>query len=245
MNFYCQSCQEPYSPDETECTNCGWTFNESSQGLIVPPSIPVRLTSRAPVARAEIAVTIDRTESSRQFEKGIPQTVETILREVEPEVASMTVWLQSHGDEDHGQEPILHTDAGSVSQVVSDMATIRFAGGGPPDEDHLKAFEHLTNTTPFSGRHGVLLALINAESKPLGNARTPRQLGEELQDRGILVYVVGQPAPRIVEFVRAADGMFVPISNTPTPTELSDVAQRISRSMTVTIPSGSTTPITV
>lgn len=115
----------------------------------------------------------------------------------------------------------------------------------PPDEDHLKAIENLARIVPFTGSsscRSVLVAIVNAESKPL-ESMSPYELGRQLSDRGILVYVVGEPTPRIVEFIAGASGILLPISDSPTLDELSVIVTQVSASVEGTLVSGATKPI--
>ena len=243
--IFCPSCQEQSPVGATECGVCGWSFKTttSTPGSLIRPAAPPKQQ-----ADVELAATIDRTGSSQRFAIGIPKTFAEILKLVENKVRSTTVWLQSHGDESEGQFPVLHTDAGTAAQATADLADIRFGGGGDPDEDHLKAIEHLANVTPFSGestKRGVILALINADTKPLDGGRTPADLGHDLADRGLLVYVVGTPTPSIIQFVKAADGLFFEISNNPDEAELKQIANQVGASVVATVASGGTRPVGV
>lgn len=195
----------------------------------------------------DLAITVDRTGSSDRFRTGIPMSVETILTQIGGKARSVRCWLQSHGDQDEGQFPRLHTNGGAPDQATSDCRLIDYGGGGDPEEHHLDAIEHLLNTVPWSAdrnrSRGAILALLTDESKPLTSGKTPQQLGAEIKSRGILLYLVCEPRPNLRELVNAAEGLMFQISNNPDPAELQRVASQLAASVIATVGSGSTKPI--
>lgn len=245
MQATCPGCDAEISVDTTECPECGFS-------LIVRNSVPRPTIRRMAVrprrtADVEVAVTIDSTASSLQFANGIPILIENLLTDVRRITRACHVWLQTHGDESEGMFPLLRCDRCTVDEAVGVAQRIGFAGGGLPDEDHLKAIDHLAGIVPFTASstcRAVLVAVINAESKPLDNG-SPFELGRELADRGLLIYVIGEPTPRIVEFVAGAGGQLLPITNSPQPDELSEIVTRIGASIRGTIVSGATRPIAI
>lgn len=199
------------------------------------PKIPVEV---------DLAVTVDRTGSSEQFATGIPATFETICKQVQAKAASCKVWLQSHGDLDEGQEPVLLTNGGSGEQAVSDIRSIRFTGGGDPPEHHLDGISTLLETVPWTANpmkaRGAILAFMTADSKPLRSGASPAELGARIRERRVLLYLICQPTACLREFCDAAGGLMFQISNSPDPADLQKIASDIGKSILGTLQSGAT-----
>jgi hypothetical protein len=195
----------------------------------------------------DLAVTVDRTGSSDRFRTGIPITLEAIVTQIEGKARSVRCWLQSHGDQDDGQFPLLHTDGGTPNQAVDDCKRITYGGGGDAEEHHLDGIEHLLNTVPWSSdrsrSRGAILALLTEESKPLTSGKTAQQLGMEIKSRGILLYLICEPRPMLRELVNTAEGLMFQISNNPDLAELQRIASQLAASVIATVGSGSTKPI--
>lgn len=117
MDISCPSCEEVTSANATECPLCAWPFHQEAAA---PRPMAKRMnTLQKRAADIEIAMTIDTTGSSMQFSHGIPWLAESLLLEVQQIVSSCKVWLQTHGDEDLGQLPLLRTDQASVDESIS------------------------------------------------------------------------------------------------------------------------------
>ncbi|EDL57290.1 hypothetical protein PM8797T_16760 [Gimesia maris DSM 8797] len=196
-----------------------------------------------------MAITVDRTGSSQQFADGILKSVPLITDQIEAKARNLTVWLQSHGDEDYDQHPVLLTNGGTAVQAIKDLSHIVFAGGGDAPEHHLSGIEELANSVPWNAdpqqARGALLALTTADSKPTGSGRSARELGEALRSRGLLLYLICEPAPQMKELCEGAGGLMFPICNDPDPKEMQKIAGQLSASIVQTIATGGTVPLPV
>lgn len=239
--FPCPSCQCTASPADERCPACGWRFDAMPDFLPTPVARP-----RLPVM-VEFAIAIDRTGSTKVFASGTQAMIREILHSIEPKVQSSKVWVQTHGDEDYGQEPVLLTDGGDIEQAIADVQTIVFEGGGDPEEHHLDAIETAFRTIPWSNDRrrvrGVMICFLTADSKPSRKGLSPESIGGAISQQGILLYVVAQRTPLVSAFCQAAKGMFVEISNDPSPDDIERIAAAIGASIAATVATGKTTPI--
>lgn len=238
----CPSCQTYIDESLRSCSKCGYNLepasnqdsyaDSNSKGgqLIVHqgrrPKLPVHVY---------LAVTIDRTESSKEFEKGIPESFITIAKIVEAKARKVSFYVATHGDRDEGQEfMILSHDVGK-DQAISDVNDIVFAGGGVPHEHHLDALESLIEQIPWGAGHDIrsaAIAFMTADSKPATSGRSPEEIGDLFKQRGIELYLVCQPTPTLHSVVKAASGLLFKISNNPDVGELQSIAANIAKSIT-------------
>ena len=240
----CPSCQELVDAAVyMECPNCGWRFDQATQITAAAP----RKQLKIPI-EVELACTVDRTGSSEQFAKGIRESLPMILDQVLAKARGLRVWLQSHGDEDCGQQPVLLTDGGDAKQAVADVQTIVYGGGGDPPEHHLTAFEHLLQLVPWTANplqaRGALLGFLTADSKPARSGKTATQLGECIRQQGLLFYLICEPTPQLSALCRAACGLLFPITNDPDPGDLQRIAAQVAASVVYTAAKGGTVPLT-
>lgn len=239
--MHCPICQTHVDGDS--CSTCGHKVTSAAPVItresIRRPKIPVDLS---------LVATIDRTGSSEPFKVGIPKTYRSIVQPVAAKVASLKCSVYTHGDEDEGQHPVLIADGCSHEEASSRVDTISYGGGGDPPEHHLSAVLNALQVTPWSsvrGSRGAIVLFATAESKPLRDGRSARDLGEEVNSRGVLLYLVCQRVPRLVELCDAAGGLMFEITNDPDPAELQKVAAMLSASIVASTASGSTVPMTV
>lgn len=245
MTVNCPSCLSATELLTAVCAKCGWVFKRPG----VLPTIPQPAVRPKIPCNVTLGMTIDRTGSSQAFSVGIPLTFEMILRQVAVKARSVTVGLQSHGDLDLGENMILLTDQGTPDQAIDDVRRIVYGGGGDCEEHHLDAIENLLRTVawpadPGRGR-GAIIAFTTAETKPCRSGMSAAALGAEIRQRGILLYLVSEPAPILQELIDAAAGILLPISNNPDPQALEKIASQLSASILATLSSGSTEPMPV
>lgn len=243
----CPSCQAQVNASDDVCPSCGWKFNTSSGK---PGSSIVRPAARPKIqCEVDLAATVDRTGSSERFQTGIPQTYEMIVSQVKAKAREVKCWLGSHGDIDEGQDFIIHTDAGTPEQAVEDIKKISYGGGGDPPEHHLDAMEELLNRVPWiadpSRARGAILAFMTADTKPTKSGISAAELGKQIKDKGILLYLVCEPTPTLQELASAAEGLVFQISNNPDPVEMQKIAAQLAASIVATVASGGTVPMTV
>ncbi len=241
----CPSCQSSVDLSTDICPICGWRF---SAGVGQAARLIARPAARPKIqCEIDLAATVDRTGSSERFKSGIPTTYDTILNQVQAKARSVKCWLASHGDLDEGQDFILHTDAGTPAQALQDMKNITYGGGGDPPEHHLDAIESLLNRVPWTAdptrARGAILAFMTADSKPAKSGTTAGELGKRIRQQGILLYLVCEPTPTLLELAKSADGLVFEITNNPDPAELQKIAAQLAASIVASVASGSTVPM--
>ena len=245
MNRICPSCQTGIGINQGSCPQCGY----GTTSLPVPAmhSIVQSGLRRIPV-HVQLAGQVDRTGSSVVFERGIYLILETFLNVMTVLVSDVHVSLGSHGDLDEGQDHIMHLEDGTPDEALHECKAIQFDGGGDAPEHHLDGLATMVQRVPWS--HDALtrkcmIGIINAETKPAQCGVTPKQLGEQIRSLGILFYLVCEPTRTLESLVDAAQGMIIPISNDPDLDELKRATSVVSKSLTATITSGGTIPMTV
>jgi hypothetical protein len=207
---------------------------------------------RMPV-RVQLAISIDRTGSSGPFTQGIAMLCQSLFAQLEPKVADLSVSVFSHGDLQDCQQEFLQLSGGvTAAQALADIRTIRYGGGGSADEDHLHAVDQLLQRGSFGVGgcdRGFLLLLTTDGSHPHPQGRTPEQIAREIQNRNLVLLLVGTPdlqegpaCPRLRALMQASPGgFFIPISKTPDPAELQQVAAKVAASVTRSVNQGSAT----
>jgi len=244
MSKSCPSCQASVKKNDDTCKVCGWSFKDSPQktNAVVRPAARPKIQ-----ADIEVAFAIDRTGSSKQFATGIPVTAELILKQLEARARKVTCRVQTHGDQEEGQMPILVIEDATVDQTIEEIKKITYEGGGDPAEHHLDGIEHLLNTTPWSldpsQSRGAILAFLTADSKPATSGASADEIGQKIKDQGILLYLVCQPTKSLQELVDAADGLLFEITNKPDPDDLQRIAGQLATSIVSTVGSGATAPL--
>lgn len=246
MNKECPGCKTPVAANTSFCSNCGWKFTNAASNNAPNISRPA-LRPKIP-CEVQMAFTVDRTRSSQDFEKGIPITVNGIMDTVVAKARKVSVWGQTHGDLDEGQDIVLLVDGGTADEAKIAAARVVYDGGGDPPEHHLDAIERLLLTVPWISdpqkARGAIVALLTAESKPARSGRTARQIGEDIKRRGVLLYLVCEETPQLRELCDAAQGSLFRISNSPDPKDLQSIATKISASITQVASAGATVPLT-
>jgi len=244
MTKSCPSCQASVKKTDDTCSVCGWSFTDSSQktNAAIRPAVRPKIQ-----AEIELAFAIDRTGSSKQFATGIPKTTELILNQLKEKARKIICRVQTHGDQDEGQMPILAIEDATVDQTIEEIKKITYEGGGDPSEHHLDGIEHLLNTTPWSldpsKSRGAILAFLTADSKPATSGATASEIGEKIKQQGILLYLVCQPTKTLQELVEAAEGLLFEITNKPDPNDLQRIAGQLAASIVSTVGSGATAPL--
>ncbi len=244
MQIPCQYCQSMIEHTYTTCPACGSNFNAAPSMSVVRPAGRPKLQ-----VEVELACTVDRTGSSQHFAEGILKSFPMITSQIAGKARKVSVWLQSHGDEDFGQSPVLLTNGGTAEQAAKDLANVVFEGGGDAEEHHLSAIEVLANSVPWNSdprkARGALLAFMTADSKPAGSGLSARELGESLRKRGLLLYLICEPTPQFQDLCDGAGGLMFPISNDPDPKEMQKIAGQLSASIVQTIAAGGTQPLAI
>ena len=248
----CRYCHEVVDPErETSCPFCGEEIEaEDAQfpfDSIINPSSVIKPAKRPKIqVDVTLGITIDATGSSSKFQVGIPLTTKIILTQLETKARSVHCYLQTHRDEEYKEMPTLITNGGMPSQVLEDLKSVKFTGGGDAAETHLDAIANLL-TLPwdpdFSKSRGAILAILNADTKPLRNGRSIQHLAQEISERNLLLYLVCEPYPQLQELIDYTRGMMFPISNSPEPGELQKIATQLGASIIASVSKHSTVPI--
>lgn len=245
--IYCPSCQTEVNTSVDTCPTCGWRFNTISgvqSSPIVRPAVRPKIQ-----CEVDLATTVDRTGSSEKFQTGIPLTYEMIISQLEAKAREVKCWLSSHGDLDESQDFIIHTDAGTPTEAVEDIRKISYGGGGDPPEHHLDAIQELLNRVPWtddpSRARGAILGFLTADSKPTKSGISATDLGKQIREKGILLYLVCQPTPTLTDLVSASGGLIFEISNNPDPEQMQRIGSELAVSIVATVASGATVPMTV
>lgn len=220
------------------------TPSQSTQSLA---NVVVRPASRRVPIKLIAGFEFDRTESSLAFRDGIQLAAETFAQEFGQRVAEVTTYVGSHGDEDYHEQPILHLEGGSLDDAVTACRSIEFCGGGDAEETHLDGLDFLFQHVPWAQdlcARNALIAFLNADSKPTRSGKTPEQLGQEMRDLGVMLFLVCEPTPALRALANAAHTIIIPISNDPDLNELQRATAELCKSLTASLTQGATMPMT-
>ncbi len=245
----CPSCRSAVDRAVEACPTCGWQLVESDNRAEGSSIVQSAVRPKKVQCKVEIACTVDRTGSSEPFQTGIPKTFEIVISQITAKAKNVTCWVQSHGDLDEGQEVILHTDGGTAEEAVEDIKKITYGGGGDPPEHHLDAIESLLDSVPWtldpSRGRGAIVAFTTSDTKPAASGISAAELGKKIRAQGILLYLVCEETPELMQLAENAEGLVFHISNSPDPEELQKIAGQLAASIVATIATGGTVPIEV
>lgn len=245
----CPSCHEEITdPSSDVCQYCGLKLNISNHQNSIPQVKPAGRT-KLPETLDFVAL-IDRTGSSRAYAQGIPLTHEKILNSVKNIVVDVKCSTASYGDKDEGMPYVLHSDGVDTATAINDVKQIVFEGGGVPHEHHLDGIEETVNLIPWQQDHskgrGVLIVFSTADTKPATSGITAAELGKKIKDKKILLYLVTDGLyPYVHDLLKEANAFHMPISNSPDPEELNDLANRLTASIQASIARNPTIPMPV
>lgn len=244
----CPTCSTHVDPSTTNnCPACGTDLAAGLGAAIIGPGV-VRAGARPKVqCEVVVAYALDRTDSGGRFQAGVNQIVEIISKQVAAKAREVKVYVQTHGDLDEGQLPVLLTDGDFVGQAIQDVRSIVFNGGSDPPEHHLDAIENMVNTIPWPTTHdrsrAAIIALLTADTKPARSGVTAQQLGDAIKSSGILLYLICEPTPTLYELAQAASGLLFEITNSPDPAALEAISAQLSASIIASIAKGGTLPM--
>jgi len=253
----CHSCQTIVTGTvPPSCPVCGAAFNATigparHHGSLIVPKMPTIRPAPRPKLPVEvtIGIEIDRTGSSAAFQAGIALSCDVLLDTIAAKAKGLTVFVGTHGDEECGEAPVLHTSGGTREQAMTDIKAITFGGGGDAPETHLDGIRNFLETVPWpmdSHRtRGAYVVFLTDETKPDRTGATAEQIGKAIRAKGLLFYLVCQITPTLDALVRAAGGLHIAINNNPDRSELESAAAQVSASLVATIGAGGTLPMTV
>jgi len=216
------------------CPGCGYQMPATTAPVVISTGV-VRPAARKKLENIVLGIGIDRTGSSEQFASGILEMSRMLLNGIAALIPNVRVLVQSHGDLDFG-EPILMVTDGTPTQAIDDISRVAYGGGGDREEHHLDALESIIAKAPWycdkaQGRN-VLILFATADSKPAKSGVTPEQLGQQLRDRNVLVYLVCEPNPTFETIARVAGGTVLPISVNPDQAQIDSIAHLLTASIT-------------
>ncbi len=254
VTILCPSCQAILTGTlPPSCPTCG-----AAIGGTVGPSRSLtssRVPSIRPAPRPKLPVEvtlgieIDRTGSSAAFQKGISTSCEVLLDTISAKAKGLTVFVGTHGDEECGESPVLHTAGGNRDQALADIRAITYGGGGDAEETHLDGIRRFLETVPWpmDGRHtrGALVVFLTDDTKPDRTGLSATELGEAIRAKGLLFYAVYQKTSTLDKLVHAAGGLPIAISNSPDRSELQNAAAQVGASLVATLGAGGTLPMSV
>ncbi len=235
---YCQVCQSQLD-DKLNCPKCG---TQPKSGTAQGPKLAKRRVKVPAVAA--VVVDVDRTGSSEPFAAGIPKIFERTAKGLAERISEIKYYVWSHGDLDCEEQPIQLVQGVDLAQAIKAIQTIRFDGGGDPAENHADQLENLVNVTqwgadPLCSRN-ILVMFATDDTKPLRSGKSMKQLGKEIKDRGIFLFLVCQETKNLREIVDAAGGFIIPISTEPDEKEIQQVVSSLTASIMSTVNQGAT-----
>ena len=200
--------------------------------MLEPDMVMPAQTNRKVPVQVDLVFVVDRTASSREFAAGIRQAIPMIARPV----------LQTHGDLECGQQPVMLVRDGQLDDVVTAIQHLRFEGGGDPPEHHTHAVETVLESVDWSGlpprSRGAVVLFTTADSKPSPSGRSPTQIGQALAAQGVMLFAVSQLEPAVSALIDGAQGMAFAISNDPSVAEMQSIASRVAASVTDSVVQG-------
>jgi len=225
-------------PSHTTAAAHDWTAGAITIGgedtLDVDMIMPAQVR-KVPV-QVDLVFAVDRTGSSQQFAAGIRRAIPMIARPVIEKAARVRMCLQTHGDLDYNEHPVMLVREGQLDEITAAAEHMRFEGGGDPAEHHAHAIETVLDTVNWSGvppkTRGAVVLFSTADTKPSPSKRSFEEIGRALQARHIMLFAVCQMEPGIRAMVEAAGGMAFPISNDPDLAEMQRITSRVAASVT-------------
>ena len=210
--------------------------------MLEPDMVMPAQTNRKVPVQVDLVFVVDRTASSREFAAGIRQAIPMIARPVMEKAARVRLFLQTHGDLECGQQPVMLVRDGQLDDVVTAIQHLRFEGGGDPPEHHTHAVETVLESVDWSGlpprSRGAVVLFTTADSTPSPSGRSPTQIGQALAAQGVMLFAVSQLEPAVSALIDGAQGMAFAISNDPSVAEMQSIASRVAASVTDSVVQG-------
>jgi hypothetical protein len=191
-------------------------------------------TTRKVPVNVDLVFAVDRTGSSQGFATGIVRAISMVAEPVVKRAARVRLFLQTHGDLDDGQRPIMVLRDGNLDEVIEAARRIDFGGGGDAPEHHTHALEEVLDTVDWTAagptRRAVVL-FTTADTKPSPSGRNAGQIADALRANDVLLFAVCEKEPGMLELVNRAQGEAFAISNDPSQAEMQSIAARVAASV--------------
>jgi hypothetical protein len=182
----------------------------------------------------DLVFVVDRTGSSAAFAKGIRRAIPMIARTVLDKAARVRLFLQTHGDLDYGQRPLMVVRDGDLDQLTREVERIVFEGGGDAPEHHTHALETLVDSVDWSGATPYSRAVVlftTADTKPSPSGRSAAQVAEMLQANGVRLFAVCEMEPGMKALIERAQSESFAISNDPSEAEMRSIGLAVAASV--------------
>jgi len=242
---YCPSCQSELDASVgTACPKCGYSVS------IIPVEQSLAVCAHRAIRPGSVKVgaTLDGTGSTGAYQASIPLIFGDVLECLASLVAKLDIDVWKHGDEEYKEAPAQLVQSGSALEALAAVRSIRYGGGFDAAETHATQIERLLNVTAWGTRlvgcRNVLLAFLTDDTKPLPSGKSMRQLGAEIKDKRVKLFLVCQSTPTLRDLVDAAGGFLIEISNNPDSAEVKKVVNSLCAALTVTMSgAGGTIPM--
>lgn len=232
MTFTCTSCGADVDINNPTCPKCLYQGNPGGAMPITAPISVHRVKSQVPLV---IGIVIDRTASSKPYADGIHLILKLIFEEVTAKVNDVRVSIITYGDLELNEDTITLVDGVSPDAALDAAQNIVFFGGGDPPESHCDALKYALNNISWaadkSAGKNAIIALSTADTKPTQCGTTPAQIGKKMADKNILFFAAVEPFPFHQEIISTSNGYLFPISNSPSPEEISKVSSELGKTL--------------
>lgn len=187
----------------------------------------------------KISYNDDASGSGAPWARSIEAITGHLVAELASRFLSVTYDYVGMRDMDIGEADEYRLRGGSGEDLLREQKLLRRSGGGDADETFFQTVEnHLSNPdwmpdTGSAEARGLIMATTSG-SKPAKH-NSVDEIGQELKQRRIKLFVIGEPGSNMEELVRAADGFFFPLRVDPTPAEAKEIATKLAATVKTTM----------
>lgn len=198
-----------------------------------------RVFNGARPERVCLTVSDDATGSGARWATVIEKVTEHLVKEMEQRFVAVKWDYVAMRDMDIGEEDEYRLRGGTGADLLREQKLIKRTGGGDAPETFARTVENLLSDPGWNVYTGALEALglvkfTTSDTKPaLYNSLV--ELGEELKNRKIKLFVIGTPGTNMEELVRAADGFFFPLNVNPTDAEAREIVAKLAATVKTTM----------
>jgi hypothetical protein len=186
----------------------------------------------------DLVFVVDRTGSSAAFAKGIRRAIPMIARTVLDKAARVRLFLQTHGDLDYGQRPIMVVRDGNFDELTREVERVVFEGGGDAPEHHTHALETLLDNVDWGGARPYSRAVVlftTADTKPSPSGRSAAQVAEALLANDVKLFAVCEMESGMKALIERAQSQSFAISNDPSEAEMQGIGRAVGASVTASL----------